>query len=105
MKQITVRDSNDQPYILTFTVKTVMELERNGFDPNLYDTEPVSMTVKLFEGALKAKQPNITTDKAIELLELVEDKEGLMTALSELYKDPVNNLMVNGGKKKWEANF
>ena len=105
MKQITVRDGNDQPYILTFTVKSVMELEQQGFDPNLYDSEPITMTMKLFEGALKAKQPDITTDKAIELLELVDDKEGLMSALSELYADPVNGLMVNKGKKKWEANF
>ena len=68
MKYITVRDSEDNPYTLTFTAKSVMELEHRGFDPNHYDTEPISMTILFVEGALKAKHPNITQDKAIEIL-------------------------------------
>lgn len=105
MKQIIVRDSEDTPYTLTFTVKTIMELEQKGFDVNKYDAEPVTMTVMLFEGALKAEHPNITTNKAVEILELIEDKEGLMQALTELYSEPIKKLMADKGKKKWEANF
>ena len=105
MKTITVRDSEDNPYTLTFTAKSVMELEHRGFDPNHYDTEPVSMTILFVEGALKAKHPNATQDKAIEILELIDDKEGFIQALTEIYTDVMENLMVNKGKKKWEANF
>ena len=52
MKYITVRDSEDNPYTLTFTAKSVMELEHRGFDPNHYDTEPISMTILFVEGEL-----------------------------------------------------
>lgn len=105
MKQITVRDSENKPYTLTFTAATVMEMEEKGFNPDAFESKPLSTLVMLFEGAFLAKERGVSRDKVLEILELIEDKQGLQNALIEMYVDPINNLMVNKGKAKWEANF
>lgn len=105
MKTITVRDGEDNTYTLTFTAETVMELEDRGFNPDAFETKPLTTLVTLFEGAFLAKERGVSRDKVLEILELIDDKAGLQEALIQAYLDPINSLMVNKGKAKWEANF
>ena len=105
MKTITVRDKEDNTYTLTFTAQTVMEMENRGFNPDAFETKPLSTLIMLFEGAFLAKEKGTSRDKVLEILELIDDKQGLQEALIQMYIDPINSLMVNKGKAKWEANF
>mgnify|MGYP003295707723 CR=1 FL=1 len=43
MKQITVRDKQNNPYVLTFTAETVKALEARGFNLDAVTEQPMTM--------------------------------------------------------------
>lgn len=106
MKQITVRDCDKNPYILTFTAETVKALEARGFSLEGITDKPMTMIPMLFEGAFLAKEASkVTPDKALEIYQLQKDKTGLLKKLIELYNDPIDEVIVKEGNAEWESNF
>ena len=106
MKQITVRDKQNNPYVLTFTAETVKMLEARGFTLDAVTEQPMTMIPLLFEGAFLAKEKdNMTSEKALEIYKSQKNKTGLLQKLIELYNDPIDEVIVKEGNIEWEANF
>ena len=106
MKSITVRDSNNNPYILTFTAETVKALEARGFSLEEVTAKPMTMIPMLFEGAFLAKEGNkVTPDKALEIYKLQKNKTKLLEKLLVLFNDPIDEVIVKEGNAEWECNF
>lgn len=106
MKQITVRDKHNNPYVLTFTAETVKTLESRGFSLDELTSKPMTMIPLLFEGAFLAKEANnVTSEKATEIYQSQKDKTKLLEKLIQLYNDPIDEVIVKEGNMEWEANF
>ena len=106
MKQIIVRDKDNNPYTLTFTAETVKALEARGFSLDEISDKPMTMIPMLFEGAFLAKEgSNITYEKTLEIYRLQKNKTKLLEKLLALYNDPIDEVIVKEGNAEWEANF
>lgn len=106
MKQITVRDKQNNPYILTFTAETVKILESRGFSLDAIKTQPMTMIPLLFEGAFLAKEANnVTSEQALEIYKMQKNKAGLLQKVIDLYNDPIDEVIVKEGNMEWESNF
>lgn len=106
MKQITVRDSENNPYILTFTAETVKALETRGFSLEEISDKPMTMIPMLFEGAFLAKEASkVTPEKALAIYQLQKNKTKLLEKLIALYNDPIEEVIVKEGNADWECNF
>lgn len=106
-KQITLT-YNDKEYTLEFTRKTIESMERSGFIVSELGDKPVSTLPKMFAGAFKAHHPFVQTAVVNEIFDSIEDKEGLINKLSEMYSEPVEALMQSGTGKNvihWTPNF
>lgn len=106
MKQITVRDSEKNSYVLTFTAETVKTTESRGFVLEDLDKQPMTMMPLLLEGAFLAKESNrVTPDKVLEIWKDVKDKKGLLLKLVQLYNDPIDEMFATEGNIEWESDF
>ena len=106
MKQITVRDKDNNSYVLTFTAETVQAIESRGFVLENLDKQPMTMMPHLLEGAFLAKEKSrVTPEKVIEIWQGIKDKKGLLQKLILLYNDPIDEMLVQEGNIGWEANF
>lgn len=83
---------NDDDYTLEFSRKTVSMLERNGFVIDDVPNKPVTLLPRLFQGAFLMHHPRIKEATVNEIFNLMEDKEGLLEALIELYNAPLNSM-------------
>ena len=106
MKSITVRDKDNNPYVLTFTAETVKMLESAKFYQDGVFEYPMTYVPMLFEGAFLAKEKGkVTPEKALEIYEEQKNKTSLIAKLLELYNDPINEVIVKEGNAEWECNF
>lgn len=99
---------NDKEYTLEFTRKTIESMERSGFIVSELSDKPVSTLPRMFAGAFKAHHPFVQTAVVNEIFDSIEDKEGLINKLSEMYSEPVEALMQSGTGKNaihWTPNF
>lgn len=78
-------------YKLEFTRNTVIDTERMGFSLNKIGDQPVGMTEILWKGAFLAHHDTLTIGKVEALYEKI-DKHGLLDALIELYRAPIESL-------------
>lgn len=95
-------------YTLEFTRKTVIATERMGFSYNRIDDQPVGMAEILWKGAFLAHHDTLTIAEVEALYEKI-DKHGLLDALVELYRAPIESLFEEdeGNSKnvvKWTIN-
>jgi hypothetical protein len=82
----------DNEYTLEFTRATVMETERMGFNMDRLDSAPVTSLTLLFRGAFLAHHRTLTIAEVDDILTNI-DKEGLLSALGELYMDAIKPLL------------
>ena len=95
-------------YTLEFTRNTVIDTERMGFSLNKIGDQPVGMTDILWKGAFLAHHDTLTIGEVEALYEKI-DKHGLLDALIELYRAPIESLFEEdeGNSKnvvKWTIN-
>ena len=95
-------------YTLEFTRNTVIDTERMGFSLNKIGDQPVGMTEILWKGAFLAHHDTLTIGEVEALYEKI-DKHGLLDALIELYRAPLESLFEEdeGNSKnvvKWTIN-
>lgn len=95
-------------YTLEFTRNTVIDTERMGFSLNKIGDQPVGMTEILWKGAFLEHHDTLTIGEVEALYEKI-DKHGLLDALIELYRAPIESLFEEdeGGSKnvvKWTIN-
>lgn len=97
----------DKTYILEFDRASVKKLEQSGFDLNSITTQPVTMLPKLYKGAFLKHHPDISEEKAVEIISNIGNKEDFIQALTELYIEPLNTLMSNTdkGNASWKKTW
>lgn len=82
-----------QEYLLTFTRATAQEAEQAGFNLNEIGSKPATMIPLLFYHAFRACHRGVRRRDADRIYQALRDKEGLLTALVELYAETVGTLM------------
>ena len=97
---------DDKEYKLTFTRNTVIATEKRGFVISKVYEQPIGMLTILWRGAFLANHETLTIAEVDELFEKV-DKNGLLDALLDIYKAPVESLFDEDNEKnaiKWTIN-
>ena len=78
-------------YTLEFTRNTVIDTERMGFSLNKIGDQPVGMTEILWKGAFLAHHDTLTIGEVEALYDKIK-KVGLLDALIDLYRAPIESL-------------
>lgn len=78
-------------YTLSFTRNSVIATENMGFSVAEVASKPVKSMTLLWRGAFLAHHSTLTIAEVDEIFEKI-DKEGLLDALLELYRAPVESL-------------
>lgn len=106
-KEIKLQHKN-KTYTLTFTRKSVEALEQSGFDLRQVETQPITSFSLLFKGAFFARHANLSEVVKDEILDTVDNRQELFTALVELYSDPIEAMFdskINEGKQSWTKSW
>lgn len=104
-KTLTFKD-NGKEYKLAFTRESVIDTENAGFNINDVMDKPITSIIYLWRGAFLAHHPTLTIAEIDTLFEHIE-KNGLMDALLDLYRAPVESLFDEEHSKnaiKWTVN-
>ena len=104
-KTLTFTD-NGKEYKLAFTRESVIATENMGFNVNDILTKPIGSLTLLWRGAFLAHHDSLTIAEVDELFTRI-GKEGLLDALLDLYKAPVESLFDEENSKnaiKWTVN-
>lgn len=80
-------------YCLEFTKQTVRTMERRGFVAEEFSEKPMTMLPDLFAGAFLAHHSNVKRDKIDKIYKLMGDKTKLISALTEMYNEPIEALL------------
>lgn len=94
---------NGQEYKLGFTLATVEQMERAGFVLRELGTKTATRSQELFYGAFLADHKGIKRKLVDEIYKNLKDKEGLITALAEIYNEAGDSLMEEGNVS-WTMN-
>lgn len=107
-KTITL-NFEDKEYTLEFTKKTIERMEQAGFVIRDAQTKPMSTLPTLFAGAFMARNRWVKQDIIDKIYENLEDKEGLMQKLIEMYTEQVEALFDEPEPSEknavWKASF
>ena len=96
LKPMIITDPDEgREYTLEFTRRTVVKLERAGFDLNKMDSSPMTMIPLMFWGAFLARHPSMTREQTDKIL--FEGLNGLnneeVAYLGRLYAEPFRTLV------------
>ena len=103
-KTITVKYDGKE-YRLAFTRRSIVKMEEKGFNAAEAGKTPISSTMQLFSGAFLAKHPAVGEKLVQEIYQHLENKEGLNTALSQLYADAVQSIFAEPEKSEKNATW
>ena len=78
-------------YTLAYTRDTVITTEKMGFNYADVSSKPMSTLILLWRGAFLAHHDTLTIKEVDAIFEKI-DKKGLLDALLDLYKAPVESL-------------
>lgn len=98
-------------YTLAFNRKTVQQLTRQGFMPDMIKDQPAIGIPMLFKGAFLVHHRMIRDDLTDKIWEVLKNKTELIGKLMEMYAEPINDLISdpeNEDDEKnvdWGANF
>lgn len=101
-KTLTFKD-NGKEYKLSFTRETLIATENMGFNINNVIDKPIGSLTILWRGAFLAYHESLTIAEVDALFSKVE-KKGLLDALLDLYRAPVESLFDENNSKnaiKW----
>ena len=93
-------------YTLTYTRAAVIATERSGFNLAKFAETPIFSLTLLWRGAFLAHHSTLTTEEVDNLLKKVS-KKGLLDALVDLYKAPIESLFDEENEKnvvEWTMN-
>ncbi len=100
---------DEKKYTLEFNRDSVRLLERAGFDPAQLGTQPVTMLPLLFEGAFRMHHRRMEKDAISRIYRPLKNKEGLLEALAEMYREPIEALFdepeEDEGNAEWGKTF
>ena len=91
-KQITF-EYEDKQYTLEYTLRTAGQANEDGLILDQIGDKPALMIPKLVYWAFIRHQKWMTRQKSEEIYKWIRDKQGFVTALSEMYAEAVNALI------------
>ena len=97
---------NGKEYTLTFTRETVMNTENMGFNIAFVADKPITALTLLWRGAFLANHDDLTIAEVDALFTRVK-KDGLLDALLDLYRAPIESLFDEENSKNaiaWTVN-
>lgn len=104
-KQITF-EFEGKPYTLEFNRRAIETLEQRGFVIENISTKPMTTLPLLFQSAFMAHHPGIKRALIDKIYDGLENKQGLLMMLAEMYNEPLEALMDDEGKNvTWEKNW
>mgnify|MGYP001034116482 CR=1 FL=1 len=105
-KTLTVSYKGED-YTLEINRKTVEFLEQHGFVVKDLADKPATLTPLLFYGAFRKNYPGIKRKVVEEIFDNLENKDGLIEALIEMYVDTLDSLLTGSGEgnAKWGKNW
>lgn len=83
--------TDGKAYTLEFTRNTVIATENMGFSLGKIGDQPIGMLMILWRGAFLAHHDTLTLGEVEALFDKI-NKEGLLDALVDLYKAPIDSL-------------
>ena len=98
-------------YTLSFNRKTVQQLTRQGFKPDMITEQPAIGIPMLFKGAFLVHHRMIKDDLTDKIWESLKNKSELIGKLMEMYVEPINELISEPDEEDeeknvdWGANF
>lgn len=95
-KTFNFTSKDGKAYALSFTRDTVIATENMGFSLNKIGDQPVGMLTLLWRGAFLANYDTLTIGEVDKLFEEIK-KNGLLDALIELYRAPIESLFDEDG--------
>lgn len=111
-KSLTITDpSTGTEYTLEFNRKSVEILERTGFVAEDVAKKPVTMLPALFAGAFRMHHPSVKREVIDGLYARIGRKDEFITALVEMYNEPIMALLdepTESGDEKnldWKTNW
>ena len=93
-------------YTLEYTRASVKQMEQNGFRVAQVGDQPMTMLPMLFEGAFIARHKFTKPAVINAIYEAIDDKEGLIAKLIEMYNECLESLLDSpktGKNLKWAA--
>lgn len=91
-KELILTDENGKEYTLTFTRKTVKQMEARGFVTEDIRNKPLTALPMLFEGAFLAKHRHVKKEIVEDLFDHISQKDELIEKLGEMYAEPIQAL-------------
>lgn len=88
------------PYKLEYCRKTVQLMEARGLVAGEISSKPATMFPLLFWGAFAMHHPQVTKKEADAIFEVIDDKEGLIPKLIDMYNEPIESLIEKAPKGK-----
>ena len=90
-----------QKYTLRFTKRTCRAMEQAGFVADEVPSKPHTMIPMLVRGAFQANHPFVNDKVRDRIFDSIYDKTGFIEVLSELYNEPMLELIADpeGGEK------
>lgn len=99
----------DKEYVLEYTRRTVVEMERKGFVAAEVESKPMTTLPALFEGAFLAHHRFVKKDVIDNIFAHMTNKEDLIGKLAEMYNEPIMALVEEPeaaeGNVSWTANW
>lgn len=106
-KQLTFQYKG-KDYTLEFTRRTVRQMEDAGFIASEVGEKPMQI-LRLFSGAFLAHHRSVKTDVIEEIYGALPNKEDLITALIDMYNEPIEALMdeptEESGNVEWTVSW
>jgi len=104
---IKIKDAEGKDYTLSYDLRSVKQMADNGFNINTASDNYVVGIPQLFEGAFLRYHRTISRSKINEIWAQITDKPGFISALVEMYNEPVEALFGepedDAKKATWEV--
>lgn len=91
-------------YTLEFNRRAVERMEQNGFSLNDLAEKPLSMTMKLVQGAFMMHHKGISPDRVREIWHAQTKRDALLSVLIQMYTQPINTLLGDDADEQEEEN-
>ena len=111
-KQLTINDpTTGVTYTLEYTRKSVEMMEKSGFVADDVQRKPMTMLPALFAGAFLAHHRFVKRDVIDNIYAHLNHKDELISALVEMYNEPLLSLLDepeqegNEGNLNWKTGW
>lgn len=105
-KQLTINDPvSGVTYTLEYTRKSVEMMEKNGFVVADVERKPMTLLPALFAGAFLAHHRFVKRDVIDNIYGRMNHKDELISALVEMYNDPLMSLLDEPEQEGDEGNL